>query len=71
MDTAPRPRRLAATLLAAVLAGTGLTVAAAPAAHAAASDAVAKLPVSSYSGLAVDSVYQRVYIADQRDYVRR
>ncbi|MFI9424447.1 Ig-like domain repeat protein [Streptomyces achromogenes] len=67
MDTAQRPRRLAATLLAAVLAGTGLTVAAAPAAHAAASDAVAKLPIGSYSGLAVDSVHQRVYIADQRD----
>ncbi|MFF9581021.1 Ig-like domain repeat protein [Streptomyces achromogenes] len=67
MNTAQRPRRLAAGLLAAVLAGTGLTVAAAPAAHAAASDAVAKLPIGSYSGLAVDSVHQRVYIADQRD----
>ncbi|MBA2949089.1 Ig-like domain repeat protein [Streptomyces himalayensis] len=67
MKTAHRPRRLAATLLAAALAGTGLTVAAAPAAHAAASDAVAKLPISSYSALAVDSVHQRVYIADQRD----
>ncbi|MET9017628.1 Ig-like domain repeat protein [Streptomyces olivaceoviridis] len=67
MNTAHRSRRLAATLLTAVLAGTGLTVAAAPAAHAAASDAVAKLPISSYSGLAVDSVHQRVYIADQRD----
>ncbi|MFD0392093.1 hypothetical protein ACFQ3Z_02225 [Streptomyces nogalater] len=28
---------------------------------------MAKLPISSYSGLAVDSVHQRVYIADQRD----
>ncbi|MGW1606310.1 Ig-like domain repeat protein [Streptomyces eurythermus] len=67
MNTAQRPGRLAATLLAAVLAGTGLTVAAAPAAHAAASDAVAKLPIGTYSGLAVDSVHERVYIADQRD----
>jgi hypothetical protein len=67
LNTAHRSGRLAATLLAAALAGTGLTVAAAPAAHAAASDAVAKLPISSYSGLAVDSVHQRVYIADQRD----
>ncbi|WP_181794146.1 Ig-like domain repeat protein [Streptomyces sp. WELS2] len=65
MNTAQRPGRLAATLLAAALAGTGLTVAAAPAAHAAAFDAVAKLPIATYSGLAVDSVHQRVYIADQ------
>ncbi|MFF7367991.1 Ig-like domain repeat protein [Streptomyces tricolor] len=67
MNTAHGSRRLAATLLAAALAGTALTVAAAPAAHAAASDAVAKLPISSYSGLAVDSVHQRVYVADRRD----
>ncbi|GAA4299184.1 hypothetical protein GCM10023086_14100 [Streptomyces venetus] len=49
---------------AALLAGTGLTVAAAPAAHAAASDTVAKLPISSYSALAVDNVHQRVFVAD-------
>ncbi|MGW4825264.1 Ig-like domain repeat protein [Streptomyces sp. NPDC004227] len=67
MKTAHRPRRLAATLLAAALAGSGLTVATAPAAHAAVSSAVAKLPISSYSAMAVDSVHQRVYIADQRD----
>ncbi|MET9763876.1 Ig-like domain repeat protein [Streptomyces sp. NPDC006372] len=64
MNTAHRSRRLAATLSAALLAGTGLTVAAAPAAHAAASDAVAKLPISSYSALAVDNVHQRVFVAD-------
>ncbi|MER5180236.1 Ig-like domain repeat protein [Streptomyces sp. NPDC002896] len=64
MNTAHRPRRLAATLLAAALAGTGLTVATAPAAHAAVSDAVAKLPISSYSALAVDSVHERVFVAD-------
>ncbi|GAA4069373.1 hypothetical protein GCM10022233_51840 [Streptomyces shaanxiensis] len=64
LNTAHRPRRLAATLLAAALAGTGLTVAVAPAAHAAASDAVAKLPISSYSALAVDNVHQRVFVAD-------
>ncbi|MFI6011724.1 Ig-like domain repeat protein [Streptomyces sp. NPDC051243] len=64
MNTAHRPRPLAATLLAAALAGTGLTVAAAPAAHAAASDAVVKLPISSYSALAVDNVHERVFVAD-------
>ncbi|MFF0227860.1 Ig-like domain repeat protein [Streptomyces sp. NPDC004629] len=63
-NTAHRPRRLAATLLATALAGAGLTVAVAPAAHAAASEAVVKLPISSYSALAVDSVHQRVFIAD-------
>ncbi|GGY91139.1 Ig-like domain repeat protein [Streptomyces poonensis] len=63
MNTAHRSRRLAATLLTAVLAGTGLTVAAAPAAHAA-TEAVAKLPISSYSAMAVDSVNERVYVAD-------
>jgi hypothetical protein len=59
-----RRRRLAATVLAVTLAGTGLTVAAAPAAHAAASDVVAKLPFSSFSALAVDNVHQRVFVAD-------
>ncbi|MET4660555.1 hypothetical protein ABID80_004281 [Streptomyces sp. PvP037] len=64
MNTARRSRRLAATLLASALAGGGLTVAAAPAAHAAAGDVVAKLPISSFSALAVDSAHQRVYVAD-------
>ncbi|MCW8383235.1 Ig-like domain repeat protein [Streptomyces justiciae] len=64
MNSAYRRRRLAATALAAALAGTGLTVAVAPAAHAAASEAVAKLPITSYSALAVDSAHQRVYVAD-------
>lgn len=64
LNAAHRPRRLAATLLAAALAGTGLSVAAAPAAYAAASDVVAKLPFSSYSALAVDNVHQRVFVAD-------
>ncbi|WP_225320607.1 YncE family protein [Streptomyces luteolifulvus] len=64
MNAAHRPGRLAATLVAAALAGAGLTVAAAPAAHAAASDAVAKLPISSFSAIAVDSVHQRVFVAD-------
>ncbi|GHH90058.1 Ig-like domain repeat protein [Streptomyces capillispiralis] len=59
-----RTRRLAATLAAAALAAGGLTVAAAPAAHAAASDLVAKLPITSFSALAVDSAHQRVYVAD-------
>ncbi|MGW5659865.1 Ig-like domain repeat protein [Streptomyces sp. NPDC003758] len=64
MNTAHHRRRLSATMLAAVLAGTGLTVAVAPVAHAAASDSVIKLPVSSYSAIAVDSVHQRVFVAD-------
>lgn len=66
LNTARRSGRLAATLLAATLTGGGLTLAAAPAAHAAASDVVAKLPISSFSALAVDSVHQRVYVADSR-----
>ncbi|MFI9342544.1 Ig-like domain repeat protein [Streptomyces sp. NPDC052773] len=65
MNTAHRSRRLAATALVTALAGTGLTVAAAPAAHAAASDVVAKLPISSFSALAVDNVHQRVFVADR------
>ncbi|OIJ88200.1 hypothetical protein BIV24_21695 [Streptomyces colonosanans] len=52
-------------MLAATLAGAGLTVAVAPAAHAAASDSVVKLPFSSYSAIAVDSVHQRVFVADR------
>ncbi|MFC8392718.1 Ig-like domain repeat protein [Streptomyces sp. NPDC057238] len=64
MNTARRPGRLAATVLAAALAGTGLTVAVAPAAHAATADVVAKLPFTTYSALAVDSVHQRVFLAD-------
>lgn len=59
-----RPGRLAATALAATLAGAGLTVAVAPAAHAAASDAVVKLPMSSYGAIAVDNVHQRVFVSD-------
>ncbi|GGP64961.1 TolB family protein [Streptomyces calvus] len=64
MKTARRTRRLAAALLAAALTGGGLTVAAAPAAHAAASALVAKLPITSFSALTVDSAHQRVYVAD-------
>ncbi|MFD5587814.1 Ig-like domain repeat protein [Streptomyces sp. NPDC127063] len=64
MKRAHRTGRLAATALAAVLAAGGLTVAVAPAAHAAASDSVAKLPFTSYSALAVDNVHQRVFLAD-------
>ncbi len=64
LNTAHRPGRLAVTVLTAALAGTGLTVAAAPAAHAAASDAVIKLPMSSFSALAVDNVHRQVFVAD-------
>jgi hypothetical protein len=59
-----RTGRLGGTLLAAALAAGALTVSAAPAAHAAASDLVAKLPISSFSALTVDSAHQRVYVAD-------
>ncbi|WP_258566154.1 Ig-like domain repeat protein [Streptomyces parvulus] len=59
-----RAGRSAAALLTVVLAAGGLTVATAPAAHAAASDLVAKLPISSFSALTVDSAHQRVYVAD-------
>ncbi|MGC9495221.1 Ig-like domain repeat protein [Streptomyces sp. WG7] len=59
-----RTGRLTAALLTVALAAGGLTVAAAPAAHAAASDLVAKLPISSFSALTVDSAHQRVYVAD-------
>jgi hypothetical protein len=65
LNTAHRSRRFAAAALVTALAGTGLTVAAAPAAHAAASDVVAKLPISSFSALAVDNVHQRVFVADR------
>ncbi|CAL9465840.1 hypothetical protein SUDANB145_02728 [Streptomyces sp. enrichment culture] len=59
-----RAGRVAAPLLAVALAAGALTVTAAPAAHAAASDLVAKLPISSFSALTVDSEHQRVYVAD-------
>ncbi|MFF6993503.1 Ig-like domain repeat protein [Streptomyces sp. NPDC008313] len=59
-----RTRRLAATLAAAALTVGGLTVAAAPAARAADGEVVAKLPISSFSAITVDSAHQRVYLAD-------
>lgn len=58
-------RRLAATVAALAVGGTGLVLAA-PAAHAAeASDVVAKLPASSFSDMVVDSRNQRVFISDK------
>ncbi|MGW0787095.1 Ig-like domain repeat protein [Streptomyces sp. NPDC002911] len=56
-------KRGIATLLALTLGGAGLTVLAAPAAHAA-DDDVAKLPISSFSSMVVDSAHERVYISD-------
>ncbi|MER7108001.1 Ig-like domain repeat protein [Streptomyces sp. NPDC000229] len=64
-------RRVTSTLVALSLTlGTaGLVAAAAPAAYAAdASEVVAKLPISSYSAMVVDSARERVYIADKRSY---
>ncbi|WPW31047.1 Ig-like domain repeat protein [Streptomyces atratus] len=62
--------RIAATLAALTLSTAGLTALAPPAAHAAggpvAGDTVAKLPISSYSAMVVDSVHERVYITDDR-----
>ncbi|WP_241518526.1 Ig-like domain repeat protein [Streptomyces sp. CB03238] len=64
-------RRVTSALVALSLTlGTGgLVAAAAPAAYAAdASEVVAKLPISSYSAMVVDSARERVYIADKRSY---
>ncbi|WP_405684990.1 YncE family protein [Streptomyces sp. NBC_00057] len=62
--------RIAATLAALTLSTAGLTVLSPPAAHAAVGpvpgDTVAKLPISSYSAMVVDSVHERVYITDDR-----
>ncbi|MFI6727556.1 Ig-like domain repeat protein [Streptomyces atratus] len=67
--------RIAATLAALTLSTAGLTALAPPAAHAAdgpvadgpvAGDTVAKLPISSYSAMVVDSVHERVYLTDDR-----
>ncbi|MGP3637366.1 Ig-like domain repeat protein [Streptomyces sp. 24-1644] len=56
---------MASALAALTLATVGLTAVAAPAAQAA-EDQVAKLPISSYSALVVDSVHERVYVTDDR-----
>ncbi|MEV3989420.1 Ig-like domain repeat protein [Streptomyces sp. NPDC049837] len=61
-------RRVTSTLVALslTLGTTGLVAAAAPAAYAAgASDVVAKLPISSFSDMVVDSANQRVFVSDK------
>ncbi|MFF3394238.1 Ig-like domain repeat protein [Streptomyces sp. NPDC002669] len=62
--------RIAATLAALTLGTAGLTALAPPAARAAdgvvPGDNVAKLPISSYAAMVVDSVHERVYITDDR-----
>ncbi|MGW2178929.1 Ig-like domain repeat protein [Streptomyces sp. NPDC001732] len=62
--------RIAATLAVLTLGTSGLTALAPPAARAAdgtvPGDTVAKLPISSYSAMVVDSVHERVYITDDR-----
>jgi hypothetical protein len=61
-------RRIAAMVAAAVVSGSGMVLAA-PAAHASeASDVVAKLPVSSFSDMVVDSQNQRVFVSDKAGY---
>ncbi|MEU9317619.1 Ig-like domain repeat protein [Streptomyces sp. NPDC048295] len=61
---------VAATLAALTLAAAGLTALAPSAALAADSpvpgDTVAKLPISSYSAMVVDSAHERVYLTDDR-----
>ncbi|MGW2084777.1 Ig-like domain repeat protein [Streptomyces sp. NPDC001880] len=62
--------RIAATLAAMTLGTAGLTALAPSAALAAdgpvPGDTVAKLPISSYSAMVVDSVHERVYVTDDR-----
>lgn len=62
--------RIAATLAALTLGTAGLTALAPSAALAAdgpvAGDTVAKLPISSYSAMVVDSAHERVYVTDDR-----
>ncbi|MEE1807080.1 Ig-like domain repeat protein [Streptomyces sp. BE133] len=59
-----------ATLVALTLGTAGLTALAPPAALAAdgptPGDTVAKLPISSYSAMVVDSMHERVYVTDDR-----
>ncbi|MFF8615280.1 Ig-like domain repeat protein [Streptomyces sp. NPDC015350] len=63
--------RIAATLAALTLGTAGLTAVAPTAARAAdgtvPGDNVAKLPVSSYAAMVVDSVHERVYVTDGQD----
>ncbi|MFD9502094.1 YncE family protein [Streptomyces sp. NPDC060035] len=63
MNRSGQKRRSIATPVALALAGAGLTVLAAPAAQAA-DDDVAKLPISSFSSMVVDSEHERVYVSD-------
>ncbi|MFF8830381.1 Ig-like domain repeat protein [Streptomyces sp. NPDC015131] len=74
MSTSVRLFTTSALVALALAAGTaGPAGAAAPAAAPAAAEAgpdevVAKLPIASYSALAVDSAHQRVYVSDKRWY---
>ncbi|MGW1817904.1 Ig-like domain repeat protein [Streptomyces sp. NPDC002125] len=63
MNRSGKAGRGIGAVIALTLAGAGLTVVAAPAAHAA-DDDVAKLPITSFSSMVVDSVHERVYISD-------
>lgn len=60
-----RLRRVTGAALAVVLGSAGLVTAGTPAAYAATpSDEVAKLPISSFGALVVDSAHERVYVTD-------
>ncbi|MFJ8869603.1 Ig-like domain-containing protein [Streptomyces sp. NPDC102473] len=63
MNRPGQRKRGLATLLALTLGGAGLTVFAAPTAHAA-DDDVAKVPIRSFSSMVVDSEHERIYISD-------
>ncbi|MFJ2767624.1 Ig-like domain repeat protein [Streptomyces sp. NPDC087300] len=58
-------RRVTGAALAVVLGSAGLVAVGTPAAYAATpSDEVAKLPISSFGALVVDSAHERVYVTD-------
>ncbi|MFJ8883330.1 Ig-like domain repeat protein [Streptomyces sp. NPDC102402] len=63
MKRSGKTARGAATFVALALSGAGLTVLTAPTAHAA-DDDVAKVPITSFSSMVVDSEHERVYISD-------
>ncbi|MEV6103286.1 Ig-like domain repeat protein [Streptomyces sp. NPDC051940] len=67
MKSRYRLRRTVSAAAALVLGGAGLTLAAAPAAHAA-TDEVVKLPIGTFSAMAVDSAHRKVFIADSTQY---
>ncbi|MEU5957482.1 Ig-like domain repeat protein [Streptomyces sp. NPDC047525] len=65
LKNSQRLRRVTGIALAAALGSAGLVAVGAPAAYAATpSDEVAKLPISSFGAMVVDSAHERVYVSD-------